>query len=182
MIPLKERYSKEIIPAMQEEFSIQNIHALPRLRKVSCNVGLGRDAIEDAKVLDYVKNDLALITGQMPVITKSRKAVSNFNIRKGIPIGCKVTLRRKMMYSFIDKLINVVMPRIRDFRGISPRSFDDAGNFSLGIEEHVIFPEIDIEKVKYTFGMDITFVVENGEDNRSFVLLKHFGIPFREDS
>jgi len=182
MMPLRERYETEIIPTLKKQFGIENIHALPRLIKVSCNVGLGRDGIEDAKVLDHVKNDLSLITGQRPVITQSRKAVSNFNIRKGVPIGCKVTLRRKMMFSFVDKLINVVMPRIRDFRGISPRSFDKAGNFSMGLEEHVIFPEIDIEKVKYAFGMDVTFVIENGEENKSFELLKLFGVPFHEES
>lgn len=181
MISLRERYKQEIIPLLKEQLSIDNVHALPRLVKVSCNVGLGRDGIEDAKVLDYVKNDLGLITGQRPVITKSKKAVSNFNIRKGVPIGCKVTLRKKLMYSFVDKLINIVMPRIRDFKGISPRSFDQAGNFAVGLEEHIIFPEIDIEKVKYTFGMDINFVIENGEGGKSFELLKHFGVPFRED-
>jgi len=182
MKSLEERYKTEIIPALREKLGIRNVLALPRLLKVCCNVGLGRDAVNDPKVMDYVKEDMALLTGQWPVITKAKRAVSNFSIRRGMPIGCKVTLRRKRMYSFVDKLINVVMPRIRDFRGISPRSFDDAGNFSLGIEEHVIFPEIDIEKVKYNFGMDITFVIENGEGGKSYELLKMFGVPFRNGS
>ena len=181
MQALHERYEQEIVSALQEKFDIKNVMAVPRLDKVCCNVGLGYDGIADAKVLDYVKGDLALMTGQLPVITKARKAVSNFKIRRGMPIGCRVTLRRKMMYSFVDKLINVVIPRVRDFRGIPAESFDRAGNFALGLREHVIFPEIDIENVNYNFGMDIVFVILNGGNGRSYELLKLFGVPFRED-
>jgi large subunit ribosomal protein L5 len=182
MTPLYERYKKEIVPELQKELGISNVFALPRLLKVKCNVGTGKDGLEDSKVLDDVNRDLALITGQKPVITKARKAVSNFKIRRGMPVGCTVTLRRKMMYNFVDKLINIVMPRIRDFRGISSRSFDKAGNYSIGLQEHIIFPEIDIEKVKYIFGMNITFVFANGEENKSYELLKRFGMPFRNGS
>ena len=181
MLSLYERYQQEIIPELQKKLGIRNKYALPRLEKVSCNVGIGYDGVADAKVLDDVKRDLALITGQLPVITKARKAVSNFKIRKGFPIGCKVTLRDKRMYNFVDKLINIVMPRIRDFRGISSKSFDEAGNFAMGLKEHVIFPEVDIEKTNYFFGMDINFVIINGSPGKSYELLKLFGVPFKEN-
>lgn len=181
MVPLYKRYKEEIILAMKEKFGISNTHVLPQLKKVCCNVGVGFDNLSDKKVLDYVKNDLALITGQLPVITKARKSISNFKIRKGFPIGCKVTLRRRMMFNFVDKLVNIVMPRIRDFRGISAKSFDGNGNFSMGLTEHVLFPEIDIGKVNFNFGMDITFVIENGNSERSFEMLKMLGVPFAND-
>ena len=180
MLPLIQRYKKEILPALRDQLGETNLHALPRLEKVSVNVGIGFDGVADAKVIDFVKVDLAALTGQRPLVTKARKAVSNFKIRDGMPVGLCVTLRRRMMFNFVDKLINLVMPRIRDFRGISPTSFDQAGNFAVGLKEHYIFPEIDIEKVQYHFGMDINLVIGNSTPERSYALLKLMGMPFKD--
>jgi large subunit ribosomal protein L5 len=180
MLPLMERYKKEILPALKEQLGETNLFALPRLEKVSVNVGFGYDGVADAKVIDFIKADLATITGQRPVITKARKAVSNFKIREDMPVGMVVTLRRRMMFNFVDKLLNLVMPRIRDFRGVSGTSFDQAGNYCVGLKEHFIFPEIDIEKVQYHFGMDINFVIGNSTPERSYALLKLMGMPFKE--
>ncbi|MFH1706448.1 MAG: 50S ribosomal protein L5 [Planctomycetota bacterium] len=180
MLPLIERYKQVILPALKLQLGATNIHALPRLEKVSVNVGIGFDGVADAKIIDFVKIDLAALTGQRPLVTKVRKAVSNFKIRDGMPVGLCVTLRRRMMFNFVDKLINLVLPRIRDFRGVNEKSFDQAGNYGMGLKEHLIFPEIDIEKVQYHFGMDINFVIGNSTPERSYALLKLMGMPFRD--
>ena len=179
MIPrLLEKFRKEIVPQMQEEFDLKNRYAVPRLEKIVVNMGVG-EAINDIKILDKCMEELALITGQKPIIRRARKAISNFKLKKGQPIGCKVTLRRSRMYEFLDRLINIALPRIRDFRGLPPGSFDKAGNYSLGIVEQVIFPEIDYDKIARTQGMDITIVIKNAKSTDcARQLLKLFGMPF----
>jgi len=180
MIPrLLERYRNEMIPQLMKDFSLKNKHAVPRLEKVVVNMGVG-EAITDVKILDKAVEELGLIVGQKPVVCRAKKAIANFKIRQGQPIGCKVTLRRAMMYEFIDRLINVAMPRIRDFRGVSSDSFDKAGNYTLGLTEQNIFPEIDYDRISRTQGMDITFVIKNSKKSeQSKALLKMFGIPFK---
>ena len=176
---LLEKYRKEIVPQIQETFNLKNRYAVPRIVKIVINMGVG-EAISDIKILDKSKEELALIAGQRAVIRRAKKAVSNFKIRKGLPIGCKVTLRRAKMYEFLDRLINVALPRIRDFRGISPNSFDQAGNYTLGISDQVIFPEIDYDKIARTQGMDITIVIKNAQTTeQAHHLLKLFGMPFQ---
>ncbi|MFH1577637.1 MAG: 50S ribosomal protein L5 [Candidatus Omnitrophota bacterium] len=179
MIPrLLEKYRNEIVPQMQEDFECKNRHALPYLTKIVVNMGVG-EALTDIKILDKCAEELALITGQKPIIRCSRKAISNFKLRKGQPVGCKVTLRKTKMYEFLDRLINIVLPRIRDFRGLSLDSFDQGGNYTFAIVEQLIFPEIDYDKMTRTQGMDITFVIKNAkskEQARHF--LKLFGVPF----
>lgn len=180
MARLLEKYRKEIAPALRRELGIENIMAVPRLEKICLNMGVGK-AIEDAKAMDEAKRDMAIICGQTPAVTKARVSVSNFRLRKGYRIGCKATLRGRRMYEFMDRLINMAIPRIRDFRGLNPRSFDKKGNYSMGIEELSIFPELDPDKIEFTLGMDITFVIRNtrGPDD-SRLLLKLLGMPFRE--
>ena len=178
MARLLERYRNEIVPAMMEKFGYKNPLAAPRLQKIVVNSGLGR-AQENRKVLDDALRDIALITGQRPVITKARKSVSGFKLRKGAAIGCKVTLRGRRMYEFLDRLINIALPRIRDFRGLSPNSFDGHGNYTLGIGEHTVFPEVDIDQVEFVIGMDITIVTTGKSDEESFELLRLMGMPFR---
>lgn len=162
---------------MQEEFSFRNRMAVPRLQKIVINVGVG-EAIDNAKLLDSVTSNVAAISGQRPVTTRAKKSISNFKLRQGVPIGCKVTLRRKVMYEFIDRLVNLALPRTRDFQGVPDKSFDGRGNYTLGIKEHTIFPEIDIDKVDKVHGMDITFVTTAETDEQAYALLKHFGMPF----
>ena len=175
---LIEKYYNEIIPQMQETFGLKNAHAVPHLEKIVVNMGVG-EAIADIKVLDKCIEELALITGQKPIIRRAKKAISNFKLKKGQPIGCKVTLRRAMMYEFLDRLINIALPRIRDFRGLSPDSFDKEGSYTLGIPEQGIFPEIDYDKITRTQGMNITFVIKNSKSpDQSRSLLKLFGMPF----
>src|SRR3712207_6840753 len=154
---LQERYEKEIIPALMEKFGYKNIMEVPKLEKIVINMGVG-EAKENQKVLEAAINDLGIITGQKPIITKAKKSVANFKIRENMPIGCKVTLRRNKMYEFADKLMNVALPRVRDFRGISDKSFDGRGNYSLGIKEQLIFPEIEYDKIDKIRGMDVIFV------------------------
>jgi len=182
MIPrLLERYRKEIVPQMMRDFAIKNKMAVPRVDKVVVNMGVG-EALQDIKILDRAMDELALITGQKPVMRRAKKAIANFKIRQGSPIGCKVTLRRQMMYEFMDRLINVALPRIRDFRGVSPDAFDKAGNYTLGLSEQGIFPEIEYDKLTRTQGMDITFVIKNVKSiDQARGLLKLFGIPFKTD-
>ena len=182
MIPrLLEKYRNEIVPQMQEKFNLKNKLEVPRLEKIVINMGVG-EAQPDIKILDKAMEELALITGQKPIMRRAKKAIANFKIRKGNPIGCKVTLRRTMMYEFLDRMISVALPRIRDFRGISPESFDEKGNFSLGLTEQTIFPEIDYDKMTRTQGMDITFVIKNAKSKeRAEELLRLFGIPFRSN-
>jgi large subunit ribosomal protein L5 len=179
MVPrLLEKYRKEIIPLMMQTFSLKNQFAVPRLEKIVVNMGVG-EAITDIKILEKAMDELALITGQKPILRRAKKAISNFKIKKGQPIGCKVTLRRKIMYEFMDRLINVAMPRIRDFRGVSPNSFDEMGNFTLGLTEQTIFPEIDYDKVSRSQGMDVTFVIKNVKSKeQARELLRLFGMPF----
>lgn len=176
---LLEKYRNEIIPKMMEAFSFKNRLAVPRLEKIVVNMGVG-EALQDIKILEKAMEELGQITGQKPILRRAKKAIANFKIRKGLPIGCKVTLRRTIMYEFLDRLISIALPRIRDFRGISPDSFDEAGNYTLGITEQSIFPEIDYDKVSRMQGMDITLVIKNVKSKeQARELLKLFGMPFR---
>lgn len=175
---LYTQYKKDIIPALKEEFSIENVMRAPKLQKIVVNVGVG-EAIQDKKILDTIVENIAQITGQKPIVTVAKKSISNFKLRDGMPIGCKVTLRAKMMYEFLDRLINLALPRTRDFQGVPDKSFDGRGNYTLGIKEHTIFPEIDTDKVTKIHGMDITFVTTAETDEEAYALLKHFGMPFK---
>jgi large subunit ribosomal protein L5 len=172
-------YKDEIVSKLTEEFKYDNVMAVPKLQKVVINVGVG-NAINDAKELDTVVQNVAMITGQRPVKTKAKKSISNFKLREGMPIGCKVTLRGKIMYEFVDRLINLALPRTRDFQGVPNKSFDGRGNYTMGIKEHTIFPEIDVDKTNQIHGMDITFVTSADTDEEAFTLLKHFGMPFKK--
>lgn len=174
---LLERYRNEIVPEMMKKFGYKNALQVPKLEKVVINIGLG-EAVQDIKILESAQSELAMITGQRPVITKAKKAIANFKIRRGSSIGCKVTLRRARMYEFLDRLISVSIPRIRDFRGLPTESFDQSGNYSFGINEQVIFPEIEVDKVVKVHGMDITIVTSAKTGNEAFELLKLVGVPF----
>lgn len=182
MIPrLLEKYRKEIVPTMMQTFGLKNPFAVAYIEKIVVNMGVG-EALADIKILEKAMEELGLVTGQKPILRRAKKAISNFKIKEGSPIGCKVTLRRIMMYEFMDRLINAAMPRIRDFRGVSSDSFDKAGNYTLGISDQTIFPEIDIDKVSRSQGMDITFVIKNAKNKEEAQeLLKLFGMPFKED-
>lgn len=176
---LLERYRNEIIPQMQEKFSIKNKYAVPRMDKIVVNMGVG-EGITDIKIVEKAMEELGLITGQKPLLRRAKKAIANFKIKEGQPVGCKVTLRRTMMYEFMDRLINVAMPRIRDFRGVPENSFDEAFNYSIGLTDQSIFPEIEYDKATRTQGMDITFCIKNAESReQAQELLKLFGIPFK---
>ncbi|MCG2590982.1 50S ribosomal protein L5 [Rhodohalobacter sulfatireducens] len=176
---LYTEYKKEIVPKLREDFGYENINAIPKLQKIVINVGAG-EAINDAKYLDTIVDNIGAITGQQPIKTKAKKSVSNFKLREGTPIGCKVTLRKKVMYEFMDRLINLALPRTRDFQGIPNKSFDGRGNYTMGIKEHTIFPEIDVDNTNMVHGMDITFVTNAETDEEAFALLKHFGMPFKK--
>jgi len=176
---LLETYRKSIVPDMKKAFNYKNDLQVPKIKKIVINVGLG-EATQDIKMLEAAQNELAAITGQKPVTTRAKKAIANFKIRKGSAIGCKVTLRRSMMYEFLDRLISVAIPRIRDFRGLPSDSFDGHGNYSFGLNEQVIFSEVDVDKVMKTHGMDITIVTDAGNKEKAFELLKLFGMPFRK--
>jgi large subunit ribosomal protein L5 len=178
MARLMEKYRSEIVPEIMEKFKLGNKLAVPKIEKIVVNMGVGR-ATENKNILGAVAKDLALVTGQKASVTQARKSVSGFKVREGNPVGCMVTLRGKRMYEFLDRLINIVIPRIRDFRGLPKRSFDGSGNYSLGISEQIIFPEINIDKVEFVQGMDVTIVIRNGTDSMSFELLSLFGMPFR---
>ena len=178
MSSLKEVYEKDIIPALKETFGYANPMQVPALDKVVLNMGLG-EAIQNSKIIDSAAADLALIAGQRPVVTKARKSIANFKLREGVPIGCMVTLRREKMYDFINRLINIALPRVRDFRGISGKAFDGHGNYSLGIKEHIIFPEIDYDKTDSIKGLNISIVTTAATDSEGRELLKLFGMPFR---
>ena len=180
MARLLERYRKEIVPALSKQFGYHNPLGSPRLQKIVINVGAGEGA-QDPKIIEVCLQELAMITGQRPVVTKAKKAISNFKIRKGSTIGCKVTLRGRRMYEFMDRLVNVALPRIRDFRGISPRSFDAGGHYTLGLSEQLIFPEIEYDKIEKTYGMDITFVIRSNSQEESKELLRLLGMPFRSN-
>ena len=175
---LKEKYASDIIPAMMKEFSYRNIMEVPKIQKIVLNVGLG-EAIQNIKLLEAAQKELATITGQKAVVCKAKKSIATFKLRKGMPIGCKVTLRGHTMYEFLDRLISIALPRIRDFRGISGKSFDGRGNYALGLREQYIFPEIDYDKVEMVHGLDVIVCTSAKTDKESKSLLRHFGIPFR---
>jgi large subunit ribosomal protein L5 len=174
---LLERWRKEIVPTMMKRFGYKNAMEVPYVEKISVNVGMG-EAVQDPKILDGIIKELAIITGQQPVATKARKSISNFKLREGMPVGVRVTLRRSRMYEFLDRMINTAVPRIRDFRGFSDKSFDGRGNYTLGVKEQIIFPEIDVDKVTRIYGMDITIVTSAKTDEEAFELLRNFGFPF----
>ncbi len=175
---LKEKYRKEVVPALMKEFSYENVMQVPEVEKVVLNVGLG-EAIQNIKLLDAAQKELAMITGQKAVVTKAKKSIAGFKLRKGMPIGCKVTLRGDRMYEFLDRLISFALPRIRDFRGVSGKSFDGRGNYSLGIKEQFIFPEIDYDRVEMVHGMDVIICTSARTDAEGKALLRYLGIPFR---
>jgi len=175
---LKEYYLKELVPVLTKQFSYKNRMEIPRLEKIVVNMGLG-EAIQNIKVLDKAVEELSLIVGQKPVITKARRSIATFKLRKGMSIGCRVTLRRERMYEFFDRLVNVALPRVRDFRGISPTSFDGRGNFAMGLKEQLIFPEIDYNKVDKARGMNIVIVTTAKKDDEARELLRLMGMPFR---
>ena len=176
---LHQHYREKVVPRLQQELQITNIMQVPRIAKITINMGVG-EAVADKKVMDAAVADLTRITGQKPLITKSRKAIASFKIRAGLAVGAKVTLRGRRMYEFLDRLINIAMPRIRDFRGVSPRSFDGRGNYSLGVKEQIIFPEIQYDQVDQVRGMDITISTTARDDRRGRALLEAFNFPFRK--
>jgi large subunit ribosomal protein L5 len=179
MARLQDRYYKEIIPQLKEKLGRPNVLSLPRLQKIVVNMGVGK-ALQDKNRLEQSAEQLGLITGQKPNIRKARKAVSAFRLRENNPIGCMVTLRGRRMYEFLDRLISIALPRIRDFRGVNPKSFDGNGNYSLGLAEQQVFPEIDPDKATFSQGMDVTFVTSTRKDDEARELLRSFGMPFRE--
>lgn len=178
---LRQYYKDRVRPKLMQEFGFDNPHELPQLTKIVINVGLG-DAPKTPKILDAVVEELGLITGQRPVVTRARKAISNFSLRAGMPIGVRVTLRGAHMWEFLDRFINVAVPRVRDFRGFPTRAFDGRGNYSVGVKEQMIFPEIDYDRVEKIHGMDITFVTSAGRDDVGMALLREMGMPFRGET
>ena len=179
MSVLANEYKEEILPQLMEKFDYNNVMEAPKLEKIIVNVGLG-DAKEDTKLLDTVVDEIARITGQSPTVTRAKKSIANFKIREGMPVGIKVSLRGEQMFEFLYKLINVTMPRIRDFRGVSPKSFDGRGNYSLGISEHTVFPEINIDDVDNVHGLEVTIVTSAETDEEAFELLSIMGMPFKK--
>lgn len=177
---MRERYQKEIAPTLQKSLGLQNVMQIPRVKKVVVNIGLG-EALDNPKALDAAVNDLTAIAGQKPVITKARKSIANFKLREGRAIGTSVTLRGDRMWSFLDRLMNIVLPRVRDFRGVSAESFDGRGNYTLGLREQIIFPEIEYDKVDKVRGMEITIVTSAPTDDQALALLQMLGMPFRKD-
>lgn len=176
---LQEKYQNEVVPALMQRFTYKNIMEVPKLEKAVINMGVG-DAIQDAKALDAAVGDMAKITGQKPIITRAKKSIANFKLRQGMPVGCKVTLRGKRMYEFLDKLMNVALPRVRDFRGVSGKAFDGRGNYALGIKEQLIFPEIEYDKVEKIRGMDVIVVTTAKTDEEAKELLRALGMPFHD--
>ncbi len=176
---LRERYRKSVIASMQQDFGYKNAMAIPRVEKVSINIGLG-EATGNSKLMDSAVNELSAIAGQKPVVTKAKKSIAAFKLREGMPIGCMVTLRGDRMYEFLDRLMNVALPRVRDFRGVSPKSFDGRGNYTLGLKDQLIFPEIDYNKVDKTKGMNISIITTAKTDAEGVALLRHMGMPFRQ--
>jgi large subunit ribosomal protein L5 len=177
---LKILYKDTIVPKLKEQFNYTNIHQVPKVTKITVNRGLGADA-QNAKAMDSSLSELAIITGQKPVVTRAKKAIAGFKIRKGMPVGVMVTLRGERMYAFLDRLISLSLPRIRDFRGISPKSFDGRGNYSLGVREQLIFPEIEYDSIDQIRGMDITIITTANTDEEGRALLKEMGMPFRSN-
>jgi len=179
MNALKERYRKEIVPVLMKELGLENVMQVPEMEKIVLNIGVG-EAIEDKKALAEAVKDIEIITGQKPVITKAKKSIANFKLREGFSVGVKVTLRGEKMWSLLDRLVNVALPRVRDFRGVSPKSFDGRGNYTLGLREQLIFPEVDFDSIDKIRGMEITFVTTAPNDEQGTALLKHLGMPFRK--
>lgn len=177
MARLKDYYKKEIVPRLTKDFGYKNAMQVPKITKIVVNMGLG-EALSNIKILDSASDEIGLITGQRPVITRARKSVANFKLREGNPIGCSVTLRREKMYEFLDRLVNVALPRVRDFRGISPKGFDGRGNYTFGIKEQIIFPEISYDKIDKIKGMNITVVTTAKTDEEARSLLRYLGMPF----
>lgn len=178
MARLQDQYKAEIVPKLKEKFGYRNVMQVPRLSKVVVNMGLG-DAIENVKVIETAAAEISIITGQKPVVTKARKSIANFKLREGVPIGVMVTLRRDQMYHFLDKLIAIALPRVRDFKGVSPRGFDGRGNYTLGIKEQIMFPEVNYDKIDKIRGMNITIVTTARTDEEGLELLRLMGMPFR---
>ena len=178
MSRLKDRYVKEVVPALKKEYSYKNVMAVPKLQKIVLNMGMG-EAIQNAKLLDSASDELSLITGQKPIITRAKKSIASFKLRKGMAIGCSVTLRGERMYEFFDRLVNIALPRVRDFRGLSTKSFDGRGNYTLGLRDQLIFPEIDYAKVSKLKGMNVCLVTTAGSDDEARTLLRLLGLPFR---
>ena len=177
MARLQEKYQKDVVPRLQKEFGISNPMAIPRITKVVCNIGTG-EASRNAKILDQAIEELTAITGQKPVVRKARKSIAQFKLRLGMQIGCSVTLRRERMFEFLDRLVNIALPRVRDFRGLSSKGFDGRGNYTMGVKDHLIFPEIDYTKVEFPKGMNITVVTTAQTDDLARFLLQELGFPF----
>jgi large subunit ribosomal protein L5 len=176
---MREKYQREVVPALMKDFNFGNIMQVPRFEKVVLNIGMG-EALQNSKSMDAALGDLTAIAGQKPVITRARKSIANFKLREGQPIGAMVTLRGDRMFEFLDRLISIALPRIRDFRGVSRRSFDGRGNYSIGLREQIVFPEIDYDKVDKLRGLEVAIVTSARNDNEGFALLKHMGMPFRD--
>jgi large subunit ribosomal protein L5 len=179
MSQLQSLYNEQVAPQLKEKFNYQNVHQIPKLKKIVLNMGLG-EAIQNIKIIDSAVEELTMIAGQRPVVTRARKSIAAFKLREGMPIGCMVTLRRGRMFDFFNKLVNVALPRVRDFRGISPKAFDGAGNYSLGIKEQIIFPEIDYDKIDKIKGMNISIITSAKSDEEGRELLTLMGMPFRK--
>ena len=178
---LRTRYQNDVIPALQKEFGFTNVMAIPKVTKVVVNMGLG-EGTQNAKIVDTGAEELGKITGQKAMVTRSKKSIAQFKVRKNMPIGAMVTLRGERMYEFLDRLMSIALPRVRDFRGVSPRGFDGRGNYTLGVKEQLIFPEIDYDKVEKVHGMDITIVTSTARDDLALALLRELGMPFRGES
>lgn len=177
MSRLSEKYRKDVVPALKKEFGIENPMAIPRIEKVVLNMGVG-EAIQNVKIVEAAAEELTKIAGQRAVITRARKSIATFKLREGMPIGCRVTLRGAKMYEFLDRLMNIALPRVRDFRGVPTRAFDGRGNYTLGVKDHLVFPEIDPGKVDKSKGLNVTIVTTAGSDDRARVLLRELGMPF----
>ena len=178
---LKTRYQQEVMPALKKEFGYTNVMAIPKIRKIVVNMGLG-EATQNAKIVDTGADEVSRITGQKAVVTRSKKSIAQFKVRKGMPIGTMVTLRGEKMWEFLDRLISIALPRVRDFRGVSPRGFDGRGNFTLGVREQIIFPEIDYDAVDQVRGLDVTITTTAATDEEAYALLEAFGMPFTRDN
>ena len=179
MARLAEKYNSQIRDQLMDKFGLKNIYEVPKIEKINVNIGVG-EAVSDSKVINKAIEDLTLITGQKPVVTKAKKSIAGFKLRQGLSIGCKVTLRKKRMYEFLDRLVFIALPRVRDFKGLSRKSFDGSGNYSIGIKEQIIFPEIDYDKIDKVRGMDITIVTSTSNEDHSYELLKSFNLPFKD--
>ena len=175
---LKKKYGEEVVARLQKEFGIDNVMAVPRIERISLNMGMG-EAIQNIKVLDDAVEEMAALSGQRPVVTRAQKSIAAFKLREGMPIGCRVTLRGDRMWEFLDRLISIALPRVRDFRGVPSKSFDGRGNYTLGVRDHLIFPEVDYNKVEKPKGMNITIVTTAGNDERALYLLRELGVPFQ---